>query len=52
VTAASLVDGIRIAFLVDAGLAAVGVLVAVFFVGGRIERHTLRDLLHRHRAHG
>jgi EmrB/QacA subfamily drug resistance transporter len=52
VTAPSLVEGVRIAFLVDAGLAVAGVLVAIFFVGGRIDRHTLGDLLHRHRAHG
>jgi len=52
VTAPSLVDGIRVAFLVDAGLAVAGVLVAVFFVGGRIDRATLDALLHRHRAHG
>ena len=52
VTAPSLVEGVRIAFLVDAGLAVAGVLVAVLFVGGRIDRHTLHDLLHRHRAHG
>jgi EmrB/QacA subfamily drug resistance transporter len=52
VTAPSLVEGVRIAFLVDAGLAVAGVLVAVLFVGGRIDRHTLDDLLHRHRAHG
>ena len=37
-SAPSLVEGIRIAFLVDAGLAVVGVVVAIFFVGGRIDR--------------
>jgi EmrB/QacA subfamily drug resistance transporter len=52
VTAPSLVDGIRIAFLVNTGLAVAGVLVALCFVGGKIDRHTLDDLLHRHRAHG
>jgi EmrB/QacA subfamily drug resistance transporter len=52
VTAPSLVEGIRIAFLVDAGLALAGVVVAVLFVGGRIDRETLEALLHRHRAHG
>jgi hypothetical protein len=36
---------------VDAGLAVAGVLVAIFFVGGRIDRETLDRLLHRHRAH-
>jgi MFS family permease len=52
VTAPSLVDGIRIAFLVDAGLAVAGVLVAIIFVGGRIDKDTLEALVHRHRAHG
>jgi EmrB/QacA subfamily drug resistance transporter len=52
VTAPSLVDGIRIAFLVDAGLAVAGVLVAILFVGGRMDKATLDTLLHRHRAHG
>jgi len=52
VTAPTLVDGVRIAFLVDAGLALAGVLVAIFFVGGRMDRATLDALLHRHRAHG
>jgi EmrB/QacA subfamily drug resistance transporter len=52
VTAPSLVDGVRIAFLVDAGLALAGVVVAVLFVGGRLDPATLDALLHRHRAHG
>lgn len=52
VTAASLVEGIRIAFLVDAGLAVAGVVVAVLFVGGRIDREQVDHLIHRHRAHG
>ena len=52
VTAPSLVEGVGRAFLVDAGLAVAGVLVAVLFVGGRIDRATLDGLLHRHRAHG
>jgi EmrB/QacA subfamily drug resistance transporter len=52
VTAPSLTDGIRTAFLLDALLAVGGVAVAVLFVGGRIERERLHALLHRHRAHG
>jgi hypothetical protein len=52
VTAPSLTDGIRTAFLLDALLAVCGVVVAVLFVGGRIEKERLHALLHRHRAHG
>jgi EmrB/QacA subfamily drug resistance transporter len=52
VSARSLDEGIRTAFLVDAGLAVCGVAVAAIFVGGRIEKERLQLLLHRHRAHG
>jgi EmrB/QacA subfamily drug resistance transporter len=52
VTARSLDEGIRTAFLVDAGLALCGVAVAAIFVGGRIDKERLHLLLHRHRAHG
>jgi EmrB/QacA subfamily drug resistance transporter len=52
VSAPSLVDGIRTAFLLDALLAICGVAVAVLFVGGRVEKERLHALLHRHRAHG
>jgi EmrB/QacA subfamily drug resistance transporter len=52
VSAPSLVDGIRTAFLLDAFLAICGVAVAVLFVGGRVEKERLHALLHRHRAHG
>ena len=51
-SAPSLIEGVRIAFLVDAGLAAAGMLVAILFVGGTIDRQRLSGLLHRHRAHG
>lgn len=52
VTAASLADGIHIAFLLNAGLAVCGLAVCASFVGGRLDREQLRSLLHRHRAHG
>ena len=51
VTADSLVKGISAAFMVDAVLAAVGVLVSLFFIGGRPDRGRLRILIHHHRAH-
>lgn len=52
VTRPSLVEGIRIAFLVDAGLGLCGLLMAVLFVGGTIGKGQLHSLVHRHRAHG
>jgi EmrB/QacA subfamily drug resistance transporter len=52
VTAPSLAEGIHTAFLVDAGLAVAGFLVAVLFVGGTVDRARLRDLRWHHRAHG
>jgi EmrB/QacA subfamily drug resistance transporter len=52
VSAPTLVAGVRTAFLVDAGLAVASALVAVLFVGGRMDRATLDALVHRHRAHG
>jgi EmrB/QacA subfamily drug resistance transporter len=52
VTASSLTDGISIAFLVDAILAACGFAVSAIFVGGAIDKEQLRLLRHHHRAHG
>ena len=52
VTAPSLAEGIHTAFLVDAGLAVCGLIVAVVFVGGTVDRARLRDLRWHHRAHG
>jgi hypothetical protein len=52
VTAASLADGINIAFLVDSILAVLGLVVSVIFVGGTIDPERLRQLRHHHRAHG
>jgi hypothetical protein len=52
VTAPTLVDGCRIAFLVDAALAAAGLAVAILFVGGTVDKERLRTLIHHHRAHG
>ena len=51
VTAGSLVEGLHRAFLVDAGLAVCGVVVAILFVGGRVDKERLRMMHHHHRAH-
>jgi hypothetical protein len=51
VTTGSFVEGIHRAFLVNAGLAVCGVVVAVLFVGGRADRECLRTMQHHHRAH-
>lgn len=50
-TSASLAEGIGSAFVVNGALAAVGVLICVLFIGGRIDRERLRALRHHHRAH-
>ncbi|MEP5514341.1 MAG: hypothetical protein ABJP87_05330, partial [Bauldia litoralis] len=47
-----LADGIATAFLVDACLAIAGLLVAVFFVGGKFDREKLEGMVHYHRGHG
>jgi MFS family permease len=52
VTAPSLSEGIRTAFLVNGALAIAGLAVTVLFVGGRLDREQVHALLHRHRAHG
>lgn len=51
VTAASLPEGIGIAFKVNAGLAACGLVVVVLFIGGKVDRDRLAALIHHHRAH-
>jgi EmrB/QacA subfamily drug resistance transporter len=51
VTAGSLVEGIHRAFLVNALLAVCGLVVAILFVGGRVDTERLRTLRHHHRAH-
>ena len=51
VTADSLVEGIHTAFLVDAFLAACGVVVSILFIGGKPDTKRLRILQHHHRAH-
>lgn len=51
VTAGSLVEGIHRAFLVDAVLAVCGVVVAILFVGGKVDKERLRTMRHHHRAH-
>jgi EmrB/QacA subfamily drug resistance transporter len=51
VTAGSLVEGIHKAFLVDAVLAACGVVVSILFIGGKPDKKRLRILQHHYRAH-
>lgn len=51
VTAGALVDGIQRAFTVNALLALGGLVVAVLFVGGRVDKERLRMMRHHHRAH-
>src|SRR5436190_4260802 len=50
-TAPTLVQGIRTAFLVDAVLAACGLLICLLFVGGEVNAAVLRGFRHHHRAH-
>lgn len=50
-TAPTLVQGIRTAFLVDAILAVCGLLISVFFVGGKVDLELMRTLRYHHRAH-
>ena len=52
VSADSLADGIHTAFLIDSALALCTMVIALLFIGGRIDRETLNTLIHRHRAHG
>jgi EmrB/QacA subfamily drug resistance transporter len=47
----SLAQGIRLAFTVDAILAAGGLAVSVLFVGGEVDRARIRHLPWHHRAH-
>ena len=51
VTAGSLVEGISRAFVVDAVLAACGLVVALCFIGGSVDRERLGAMRHHHRAH-
>lgn len=52
VSAPTLTDGIARAFFVDGCLAVGGLLVALFFVGGKVDKERLSRVIHRHRAHG
>lgn len=52
VTAASLPEGIAIAFKVNAALAVAGLIVVILFIGGKVDRERLAGLIHHHRAHG
>jgi len=51
-TASSLSDGIARAFFVDACLAVVGLLIVIFFIGGKVDAKRIETFIHRHRAHG
>ena len=52
VSASSMPEGIHTAFMVDGALAVCGLLVAVLFVGGPIDKERLRAAWrHHHRAH-
>ena len=51
VTAGSLVEGIHRAFLVNTVLAICGLVVAILFVGGSVDKERLRTMRHHHRAH-
>ncbi len=52
VTAPHIADGIHYAFLFDGVLAICGVIVAILFVGGTIDKECLRAAWrHHHRAH-
>ena len=51
VSAPALADGIHRAFLVNSALAVCGLVVVVLFIGGRIDKGSLHNLIHRHRAH-
>jgi EmrB/QacA subfamily drug resistance transporter len=51
VTAASLPEGIAIAFKVNAALAIAGLIVVIVFIGGKVDRERLATLMHHHRAH-
>ena len=52
VVAPSLAEGISRAFMLDTGLAVAGLLVSLFFIGGRLHISDWHKLAHRHRAHG
>ena len=50
-TAETLPEGIETAFRVDAALAAVGLVIALLYVGGAVHPERLRTLRWHHRAH-
>ncbi|MEE8634211.1 MAG: hypothetical protein V3S93_07015, partial [Methyloceanibacter sp.] len=51
-SASSMAEGIHYAFMVDGGLAVCGAVLALFFVGGTLDKERLKAALpHRHRAH-
>ena len=50
-SAETLTDGISTAFVVNGSLALIGVLIAVLFIHGPVDKERLRALRHIHRAH-
>lgn len=51
VSANSIPEGIPTAFLVDGVLALGGLVIALLFIGGKVDLKQLRDLRHHHRGH-
>jgi MFS family permease len=52
VSASSLAAGVSLAFFINGILAVCGLVVVLLFVGGRVDKAELENLVHRHRAHG
>jgi EmrB/QacA subfamily drug resistance transporter len=52
VSAPDLAEGINRAFMLNGVLAVLGLVIALFFVGGRLHKINVHTLMHRHRAHG
>ncbi len=50
-TAPTLPEGISRAFFVDGCLAVAGVVIALFFIGGKLDKKKIESAIHRHRAH-
>jgi EmrB/QacA subfamily drug resistance transporter len=51
-TAPSLTDGISRAFFVNGCLAAAGAVVVLLFIGDKADMERIKQVFHRHRAHG
>ena len=52
VAAPDLATGIDRAFVVNGSVAVLGALIALVWVGGKLDKERLRAAVHRHRAHG